>query len=116
MESKYAYWIGLAGLVIVALILLFRPLPTSEGAYCDEDCTYKVVNPTDMYGNFTAAEICGPGCLIKSVEYDVAHGWIVKCECCDCVLVGGDMGLPDCKSSGVFGYVYSWLGWCEFKT
>lgn len=119
MEKKYAYWGIIAAMVIVALILLFRPLPTDSGAFCDRDCTYKTVNPTDpnFDDGFSAQDVCGLGCAILNISYggDVAQMWSVYCECCSCVLVGGEMGLPDCADSGAFGYVYSLLRWCEFK-
>lgn len=114
METKYLYWGLLAVMFIALLIILFRPLPML-GAYCDVVCTYKTVPMDSFPDNATSKEICGEGCNIEGWNYDSYYNqYVFKCECCECVLVGGEE-LPDCAGHGPIDLIYAWFGWCEYK-
>jgi len=116
MEGRtYAYIAGGVALIIIMLILMFKPC--GIGGRCDVVCTYETTSfDGDPMGGIDSS-VCSPGCLIEAIWYDpgeifgVDH-WAVKCKCCDCVLV--DEGtLPLCGPP--LGWLYYTLGWCQFE-
>lgn len=102
----------LAIAVIIILLLLLRPIPSAEQGQAKEVCVSKQVPFLPESDNWNALDICGSGCLIESMQYDIAQGYIVTCECCDCQLVGGTSGIPECEAP--LGYIYGLLAWCEW--
>lgn len=109
---------ALTGLLLIAAlfllyVLVYAPQPTAEG-YCTNDCTTSVQYTNDPYVN--SYKICGCENGIVSVErdYDVTqYEFKVNCKCCNCV-GSSSLELPDCADMGSLGYIYGFLGMCEW--
>jgi hypothetical protein len=118
MELNWKY--GLYGLILILALIglylvLFRPAPDVQ-AGCNFDCDTTIVT-TDYHDNWIASEICGSGhdiCCIEKILYDIAQGYNVYCNCCDCTEGGVTTDLGTCAyGNGFFDYLGAMMGLCE---